>query len=124
MDDEVFAMRPLANRSQAQHFFTKWCDIYNHERPHEGIAMLRPAEGYRPSPRSLPAKLPSVDYGEGEIVRKLHHNKQTIAFKGKSWSVPKAFPGEHLAIRPHDIDRTYGISFGSNLIKTIDLAAP
>lgn len=124
MDDEVFAMRPLANRSQAQHVFMRWRDIYNHERPHEGIGMLRPAERYRPSPRSLPAKLPSVDYGEGEIVRKLHRNKQTIAFKGKNWIVPKAFQGEHLAIRPHDTDRTYGIYFGSNLIKTIDLAAP
>jgi transposase InsO family protein len=122
MDDEVFAMRPLASRSQAQHTFTKWRSIYNHERPHEGIAMQRPAERYRPSPRCMPAKLPQIEYGQGEIVRKVNDNKQSISFKGRDWTVSKAFQGEHLAIRPHDQLGTYGIYFGSNLIKTIDLA--
>jgi transposase InsO family protein len=122
MDDEVFAMRPLASRSQAQHTFTKWRSIYNHERPHEGIAMQRPAERYRPSLRCMPAKLPQIEYGQGEIVRKVNDNKQSISFKGRDWTVSKAFQGEHLAIRPHDQLGTYGIYFGSNLIKTIDLA--
>jgi transposase InsO family protein len=70
MDDEVFALRPLANKSEAQHSFTRWRGIYNHERPHEGIAMQRPADRYRPSPRRMPAKLPQIEYNAGEIVRK------------------------------------------------------
>ncbi len=121
MDEEVFAMRPLASRNEAQAAFTKWRGIYNHERPHEGIGMLRPAERYRPSPRSMPARLPPIEYGEGEIIRKLPVNKASISFKGKDWKVPKAFQGEHLAVRPHDIDGRFGIYFGANLIKTIDL---
>jgi transposase InsO family protein len=121
MDDEVFAMRPLANRNDAQHVFTKWRGIYNHERPHEGIAMHRPAERYRPSPRSMPAKLPTIEYSQDEIVRKVGINMQTISFKGQDWTVPRAFQGEHLAIRLHDTDGTFGIYFGSNLIKTIDI---
>jgi transposase InsO family protein len=122
MDDEVFAMRPLANRGEAQHIFTKWRGIYNHDRPHEGIAMLRPAERYRPSPRSMPTKLPQVEYGEREIVRKVSPSKESFSFKGRDWTISKAFKGERLAIRPHDRDGTYGVYFGSNLIKTIDLA--
>jgi transposase InsO family protein len=121
MDDEVFAMRPLADHRDAQRAFTTWRSIYNHQRPHEGIAMQRPAERYRPSPRRMPTKLPQIEYGTGEIVRKVGNNKQTISFKGRDWTVPKAFHGEHLAIRPHDTDGTYGVYFGANLIKTIDL---
>jgi hypothetical protein len=49
-------------------------------------------------------------------------NKQSISFKGRDWTVSRAFQGEHLAIRPHDTDGTYGIYLGANLIKTIDLA--
>ena len=122
MDDEVFAMRPLANRNDAQHSFTKWRSIYNHQRPHEGIAMQRPADRFRPSPRSMPAVLPKVEYSEGEIVRKVGDNAQSISFKGKEWTISKAFQGENLAIRQQDNDKTYGIYFGSHLIKTIDLA--
>ena len=123
MDDEIFAMRPLANRRQAQHAFSTWRHIYNHQRPHEGIAMLRPAERYCPSPRTMPAKLPQVHYGEGETVRKMGLNAQTISFKGRDWKLPKAFQGEQLAIRPLDTDGVFGIYFGSNFIKTIDLKA-
>lgn len=122
MDDEVFAMRPLANMSEAQHVFNHWRGIYNHERPHQGIDLKRPAERYRPSLRSMPEKLPQPEYGEGETLRKLPSNKATISFKGKNWIVPRAFQGEHLAIRPHAVDGTYGIYFGANLIKTICLS--
>lgn len=121
MDDEVFAMRPIASMAEAQRRFDRWRDIYNHHRPHEGIGMARPCERYRPSPRPFPEKLPGIEYAEGEIVRKLASAKQTISFKGRNWSVPKAFHGEHLAIRPHATDGTFGIYFGANLIKTIDL---
>ena len=48
-------------------------------------------------------------------------HKASISFKGKDWTVPRAFQGEHLAIRPQAKDGTFGIYFGANLIKTIDL---
>jgi transposase InsO family protein len=121
MDDEIFAMRPLGDYKDAQRAFDKWRDIYNHKRPHEGIGMKRPADRYRPSPRPMPDKLPEVEYGEGETVRKVPPQKPRISFKGRSWFVSKAFMGETVAIRPQEVDGTYGIYFGANLIKTIDL---
>ena len=48
MDDEVFAMRPLADMSEAQRAFDRWRAIYNHQRPHHGIALQAPL-------RALPA---------------------------------------------------------------------
>jgi transposase InsO family protein len=123
MDDEIFAMRPLGDLKDAQRAFDRWRDIYNHKRPHEGIGMKRPADRYRPSPRPMPDKLPEIEYGQGETVRKVSLTKPELSFKGKSVFVSRAFLGERLAIRPHDVDGTYGIYFGANLIKTIDLGA-
>lgn len=123
MDDEIFAMRPIANLAEAQRLFDRWRNIYNHERPHEGIAMARPAERYRPSPRPFPETLPEPVYGEGEIVRKVPLSGQHVSFAGRNWIVPKAFAGERLAIRPLDTDGKHGVYFGAHLIKVIDLAS-
>jgi transposase InsO family protein len=123
MDDEIFALRPIANVAEAQRLFDSWRTTYNHERPHEGIAMARPAERYRPSPRPFPEKLPEPVYGEGEVVRKVPLQGVQISFAGRNWTVPKAFAGERLAIRPHDTDGKHGIYFGANLIKEIDLTS-
>jgi transposase InsO family protein len=124
MDEEVFAMRPLTDHDQAQHAFDRWRDVYNHQRPHEGIAMQRPAERYQPSPRPMPGMLPEPQYGEGETVKRVARKAPLIRFKGKRWRLPKSFRGEPIAIRPHGIDGTFGFYFGANLIKTIDLRAP
>lgn len=123
MDEEIFSMRPLADHAKAQHAFDHWRDVYNHERPHEGIAMKRPADRYLPSPRTMPEKLPEPLYGVGEIVKKVAAKSPLIRFKGKRWRLPKSFRGEHIAIRPHATDGTFGFYFGANLIKTIDLTA-
>lgn len=122
MDDEVFAMRPLGDHDDAQRAFDHWRHVYNHQRPHEGIAMKRPADRYRQSQRPMPDTPPEPQYGEGETVCKVNAKLPIITFKGKRWRVPKSFRGERLAIRPQDKDGTYGIFFGANLIKTIDLA--
>lgn len=123
MEDEIFAMRPLADLREAQRAFDHWRNVYNHQRPHEGIAMARPADRYRPSRRPMPDTLPGPDYDEAECVRKVASQPAIITFKGKRWRVPKSFKGEWLAIRPHDTNSQYGIYFGANLIKTIDLAS-
>jgi transposase InsO family protein len=121
MDDEIFNLRAVHSMIAAQNAFDHWRDIYNHKRPHEGIAMARPSDRYRPSPRRFPEKLPEVVYGEGEIIRKCTINTKYISFKNREWRVPRAFQGEHLALRPHNTDGVYGIYFGAHLIRTIDL---
>jgi transposase InsO family protein len=121
MDDEVFAMRPLANIQEAQQAFTKWRTCYNHERPHEGIGMQCPGERYRPSPRTMPQTLQQPEYGEAEIIRKVPADHPRISFKGRLWRLPKSFRNEHIAIRPHNTDGIYGLYFGAHIIKTIDL---
>jgi putative transposase len=64
------ARPPAATRRGQQRRFDRFCREYNDERPHEALADRVPAMLYRPSPRLLPARLPSLDYpGHFEVHR-------------------------------------------------------
>jgi len=121
---ELFALRRFRDSSELQAALDDWRDLYNHERPHQALAMATPAERWRQSPRSMPEHLPEPIYDQGEIVRRVPLTKDYIAFKGRLWKVPRAFRGEALAIRPLDRDGTYGVFFAANHITTIDLTKP
>lgn len=122
--EEVFAFHIFHSFAQVQRAFDQWREVYNCERPHEAIGMAVPAERYRPSPRTFPAILPKVEYGEHEIVRTVPRSKDYICFKGRFWKVPEAFRGERLAIRPKTRDGLYAVCFASHQITTIDLTSP
>lgn len=121
---ELLALRRFRDAAELQAALDQWRDLYNHERPHEAIAMQTPAERYRPSPRAMPERPPEPLYDEGEITRRVPLSKDYIAFKGRLWKVPGAFRGETLAIRPLDRDGTYGVFFAANHLATIDLTKP
>jgi putative transposase len=121
---EVLALRPLKNLDHAQQAFDEWLGVYNHERPHEGIGLQPPSSRYRSSPKSMPEHLPEPEYDEGEIVRTVCSTKPYIRFKSRRFSVPKAFCGERLAIRPLDRDGRFGLFFASHHVADINLTDP
>jgi transposase InsO family protein len=53
---------PRQNLLQQQELFDRFIEEFNTERPHEALAMKRPADIYCTSPRKLPASLPEPDY--------------------------------------------------------------
>jgi transposase InsO family protein len=118
---EVFALRRYASFGELQRVFDQWRNVYNLERPHEALGQEVPATRYRPSSRTMPSRLPEIDYDEGEIVRAVPATKGYISFKGRLFNVPKAFCGERLAIRPLSQDGRFGIFFASHQIAIIDL---
>lgn len=124
LKDELFAFRSFQNLAELQRAFDQWREVYNHERPHEALGQNVPASRYRPSARSLPERLPEVEYDEGETVRTVPATKDYISYKGRLWKVPQAFRGERVAIRPLDTDGQYGIYFGARQIAEIDLTNP
>jgi transposase InsO family protein len=121
---EVFAFTTLNGLREAQRAFDRWREVYNHQRPHQAIAMAVPASRYRPSPRPFPARLPEPAYDSGEILRRVGTTKSYISFKNRPWPVPKAFLGETLAIRPLAPDGCFAICFGATKIATIDITQP
>jgi len=114
-------MRRFRTLPEVQRAFDAWRTVYNLERPHQGLDMDVPADRFRPSSRTMPARLPDVQYGSGDIVRTVSSTRSYISFKGRMWRVPQAFFGERLAIRPLDRDGHYGIFFASWQIASIDL---
>lgn len=118
---EVLAMQRFDGFGGVQNAFDRWRVVYNHERPHQALGQDVPASRYRPSRRSLPAKLPEPEYQPGDIVRTVGTTKAYISFKGKLWPVGQAFFGERVALRPLDVDGRYGIFFGSRQIASFDL---
>jgi transposase InsO family protein len=121
LKDEVFALRRFRDLAEVQRAFDQWREVYNFERPHEALDQEVPASRYRASLRSMPDRLPKVEYDQHEIVRSVSSTKAYVSFKGQLWKVPQAFQGERLAIRPLTLDGEYGIYFGAHQIASIAL---
>jgi putative transposase len=124
LKDEVFALRRFRDLTEVQHALDRWREVYNFERPHQALGQEVPASRYRPSARTMPERLPAVDYDEREDVRRVSTTKAYVSFRGRLWRVPQAFCGERLAIRPLNPHGQYGIYFGAYQIAEIDLTNP
>lgn len=108
---------------QCQPRFEAWRLVYNLERPHEALGMAVPASRYRQSPRSFPEQLPAIEYGPGDLVRKVSVIGE-ITFRNRSFRVGKAFRGEWLALRPTVTDGLWEVYFGQHRIARINLREP
>jgi transposase InsO family protein len=107
---EVLNGRSFRDLAACQKAFDQWRPRYNHERPHEALAMATPAQRYRPSSRPFPEVLPTIEYAPGDQVRKVSSDG-FINFKNRAWRISKAFRGEHVALRPTDEDGVFGIHY-------------
>ena len=88
---EVFAFNCFRNLAEVQGAFDRWRTIYNLDRPHQALDQDVPANRYWPSTRTMPDRLPDVEYDDGEIVRAVSTTKAYVRFKGHLWKVPQAF---------------------------------
>ena len=117
---EVLAGRSLHDLVACQSAFDAWRPVYNHERPHDALGLATPGERYRPSARSFPERLPAIEYGPGERVRKVSANG-FISFKGRPWRIGKAFRGQPVALRASAVDGVLSVHFCAHCIASIDL---
>ncbi len=65
---------PAASHAAQQRRFNAFRYEYNTLRPHEALDQDRPAEVYSPSPRSLPTRLPPLEYPDHFEVRRVSRN--------------------------------------------------
>jgi Integrase core domain len=66
------ATRPPERYQVAQQArFDRFCQVYNHERPHEALGQRTPAALYRQAPRRMPAKLAEPAYPGHYLVRRV-----------------------------------------------------
>lgn len=116
---EVLRTQTFAGLGQAARAFARWRQIYNHERPHEGIGCAVPADRYQPSARRYRDAVQAFDYGPGALVRKVQHGGRLSAF-GQTFSVPKAFRGKAVALKPTGQNGLYAVLFRTTEIARLD----
>ena len=83
--------------------------------------MKVPASRYQPSPRNYPECLPAIEYGPGDIVRKVR-NYGHFKYLGREFHVGSAFYGLHVALRPTATDGIIDVYFCEQRIRTINLS--
>jgi hypothetical protein len=106
--------------NQCQVVFDDWRNVYNTERPHEALGMNTPVSRYRFSKRQYPEKIPDIEYGPYDQLRKVC-DEGRISYKNRKTKVGKAFIGQYIAIRPTNMDGKYSIHFANQKIGLIDL---
>jgi len=105
------ARPPAANAVAQQRRFTRFCVEYNHERPHEALANEVPAHRYRPSPRTLPARLAPLEYPGHMEIRRVSPIGQT-SWRHHLIFVSGALAGEDIAFEEVD-DGIWNVMFAS-----------
>lgn len=120
LDAELLKGQVFRDLAQCQHRFDRWRTVYNTERPHEALGLATPASRYRPSPRAFPETLPPIEYGPGDIVRKVQA-KGHIHYRGQVLKVSKAFHGYPVALRPTQEEGLMKIYFCQQCIANVDL---
>jgi transposase InsO family protein len=109
---------PAATPATLQRRLTEFRRHYNHERPHEALGQVAPAQCWSPSPRSMPARLEDPDYGPGREVRRVRGNGY-IKWDGEFVFIGDALTGELVAIDEHDPGR-HVVSFCDLPLGAID----
>ena len=106
---------------ECQKRFNEWRMLYNFERPHESLNMDIPGNRYRESPINFEQKLPTIEYGPDDHVRKVQ-TEGKISFKGNRYRIGKAFRGQPVAVRPTVDQDIWDVFFCNQKITQIDLS--
>lgn len=119
LKEDLISRHPMRSFLHAQKQFGAWRHLYNHDRPHEAIDMDVPAKRYQASNRSMPDKLPIIEYDDGAILRKVRGNGY-ITYKGTQYLVGEAFRNNLVRVSVDELSRDIAIYFGQFQIYTYD----
>ncbi len=117
---ELLSRRTFSTLADCQAAFDAWRQVYNHQRPHEALALAVPASRYRASPRSLPAQLPPLEYHPGDAVRRVQQGGY-FSYQGRLYRVAKALRGLPIAVRAGAVDGELGVWFGEHPLGVLDV---
>ena len=123
LNAEVLQGRYFTDCPASQAAFDWWRGVYNTERPHQALGLATPISRYAPSPWSFPETLPPIEYGDGDLVRKVGA-EGWVSFKGHAFKVGRALRGYPVALRPTVPDGVWGVWFLTHPIATVDLRGP
>lgn len=112
------ARPPAASLEAQEAAFDRFRREFNHERPHEAIGQVAPAELYTRSPRPYPRRPPEVTYPGHFEVRRVKARGE-IRFQGRYHFVSQALGREWVGLEEVD-DGLWSVNFGSFLLGRYD----
>lgn len=95
------ARPPAAHCAAQQRRFACFCAEYNYERPHEALRDQPPATCYEPSRRSVPTRLPPLEY-PGHMEVRLVSSNGCVSWRSAPLFVATPLAGEHVAFEEVD----------------------
>lgn len=110
----------VKNLAHSQISFDHWLYSYNHERPHEALALQTPAARYQPGQRDFCGRIPTLFYDKSFIERNVD-SKGYIYFDGYKFSVGLAFKKLTLGVK-YIADSVIEIFFYNQKIACFDLS--
>lgn len=119
LKEEVLKYYQFSDLKNAQLRFDEWREIYNNERPHEGIGMLCPKDRYKPSPRAFPEKLPEIIYPEGLELKRVSECGG-ICFNSKHFYIGEHLAREYVALKQLE-EGLYDVYFCKTKVQRISL---
>ena len=100
----------------------KWLDEfrheYNHQRPHEALAMKTPAAVWRKSSRCYQAQPPVWEYAAGAEVHRLSSQGQ-LQLPARRWDISRALAGEWVQVIR--VDGRALVYYCRSLVRELDL---
>ena len=117
---ELLQGQRFRDLTHSQAAFDRFRHIYNHERPHEALNYVTPAERYRVSAVRYSGTLPEVVYAAHEIIRRVSDGGR-FSFQARTFRIPKAFRGFPVALRPATKPNCFDVVFMTTTIATIDM---
>lgn len=107
------ARPPSASLAEQQHRFDAFRAHFNHERPHEALGQLPPADLWTASPRPMPGRLLTPWYDADHQVRQVRTSGE-IKWKNQLLFVSQPLAGETVGLLPRED--------GSHLVWFFDIA--
>jgi len=117
---EVLHNSYFRDLNEIQRRFNEWRDVYNLERPHQGIGMQVPADRYEVSYRRYVGHVEAYDYSEEYRLRKVDRRGR-VTCQGRCIFVGIPFSGKHVGIRPTDEDGLVLVYYRHQKLGEIDL---
>jgi transposase InsO family protein len=120
---ELLRWETFSDLADAQPKLDAWRFTYNHERPHEALGLKVPAQRYQPSAIAFPRKLPAIEYGPDDLVRRVRPDGRIEFFQQKI-TIGAAFRGQDVALRPTRQEGVWDAYYCAQHIGRVDQRSP
>lgn len=109
---------PEKNSNYQQIRFNRFCEEFNHERPHEALGQETPSQHWEPSPRPFLEQPPPPEY-PGHFRVRLVSTAGTLRFKDRQLFLSLALIREYIGFEETD-DGIWSVFFNSTLLGKLD----